>query len=194
MTPLYPPSLATFKSYLRKETDEEDALLDSLLLRAAGVVESLLGLPVEARDVTAVDAAETFAGRPAPRSLVFPYRPIAAAGLTVLDTDGDAVPTADYRVDETAGLIYGTAGVSFPDGPYTITARTGLSLREDWATASGPAIAGAVLDVAADLYQRRSPGAASTTGGGTAVAWDVSRETVARALSALAPFRGGPGA
>jgi hypothetical protein len=65
-----------------------------------------------------------------------------------------------------------------------VTAQVGLSLRPDYARLE-PLLAQAIIDLAADLYQRRTPGASSETGAGTTISWDVSRETVARVMRDL---------
>ena len=46
-----------------------------------------------------------------------------------------------------------------------------------------------ILDLAADLYQRRTPGAASEKAGDTTISWDTSRETVARVMKSLRLLR-----
>jgi uncharacterized phiE125 gp8 family phage protein len=174
------PTTADLKSYLRIETTAEDTLLGLLLARAKAMLEQWTDTPITATSQTAIDRADSV-DVPV-TSLVFPRRPCAVTAI--VDSDGTAVPVADYWVDGRSGVIYGKDGTTFPYGPYTITANVGLSLRQDYA-ALEPLLNEAILDLAADLYQRRTPGAASETAAGTSVSWDVSRETVARVMKTL---------
>jgi uncharacterized phiE125 gp8 family phage protein len=171
------PTLADLKAYQRIETTAEDALLSTLLLRAQAMLEQWVDVPIvpEVREV--VDRTEGPA-----RALVFPARPIA--DVSVVDVDGATIDPTLYTVDSGAGVIYGREGYRFVRGPYTITAAVGLALRNDYGRLE-PLLSQAILDLAADLYQRRTPGAQTETGSGTTISWDVSRETVARVLKDL---------
>jgi hypothetical protein len=169
------PTVAELKSYLRIETDAEDALLAALLTRARAMLEGWIDVPIVAEVQTAIDAAEGVA-QPVP-SLVFPRRP--AAITLVQDASGQTVPATTYWTNPVSGIIYARDGGAFPNGPYTITALVGLSLRADYGRVL-PLLGATLLDLAADLYQRRTPGAASETAAGTTISWDASRETVAR--------------
>lgn len=177
------PSVADLKSYLRIESTAEDTLLAALMARAKAMLEGWIDVPITAETQTAIDRADAL-DVPV-TSLVFPRRPCTIT--SVVDTDGVTVTAADYWVDGTSGVIYGK-DVSFPYGPYTITASVGLSLRADYARIE-PLISEAILDLAADLYQRRTPGAATETAAGTTISWDVSRETVARIMKTLRTLR-----
>lgn len=172
------------KTYLRIEQNAENALLVLLVARAVAMLEAWTDTPITARSETAIDRADSLTD--APTSLVFPRRPIA--NVTVTDADGVAVDAARYLVDGTSGMIWGKDGYAFANGPYTIAASVGLSLRADYATLE-PLLNACILDLAADLYQRRTPGAASETGAGTSISWDASRETVARVLKTLRVFK-----
>jgi uncharacterized phiE125 gp8 family phage protein len=171
------PTLADFKAYLRIETTAEDALCTTILLRAQAMLEAWVDTPIVPEMRTAVDRPEGAA-----RALVFPARPIG--DVSVEDGDGDVVDPALYAVDAGAGLVYGRNGYRFMSGPYTMTASVGLALRPDYARIE-PLLSQAILDLAADLYQRRTPGAQTETGSGTTISWDVSRETVARVMRDL---------
>lgn len=177
------PSVADLKSYLRIESTAEDTLLAALMARAKAMLEGWIDVPITAETQTAIDRADAL-DVPV-TSLVFPRRPCTIT--SVVDTDGVTVAAADYWVDGTSGVIYGK-DVAFPFGPYTITASVGLSLRADYARIE-PLISEAIIDLAADLYQRRTPGAASETAAGTTISWDVSRETVARIMKTLRTLR-----
>lgn len=177
------PTYVDLKTYLRIETTEEDALLTVLITRATAMLETWIDVPIVARSRTVFDWVD---GQAAARSLIFPSRPIGS--VTVVDGAGTLVPATDYLVDETSGIMYGKNGYTFVDGPYQVTAFCGLSLRSDYAMLE-PLISGMIIDLAADLYQRRTPGASSETGAGTSISWDASRETVARIMKSLRALR-----
>ena len=174
------PTLADLKDYLRIESSAENALLTALLARAKSMLEMWTDTPITAETQTAIDPAHGL--DVAVTSLVFPRRPCTIT--SVVDTDGVTVPAADYWVDGKAGMIYGKDGTTFPYGPYTITASVGLSLRQDY-TRLEPLLSEVIIDLAADLYQRRTPGAAQETAAGTSIQWDAGRETVARCMKTL---------
>jgi len=144
-------------------------------------VELWIDCPITAVSQTYVDRCETDADKPV-LSLVFPRRPIAAVSIT--DADGVTVPATDYWVSGATGMIYAEGGASFSNPRYTITASCGLSLSQHY-TLWEPVISQCILDLAADLYQKRTPNAASETGAGTSITWDVSRDTAARVLKVL---------
>ena len=178
------PTVADLKSYLRIETTREDVLLTALIARARVMFEVMVDTPIEAEAQTAVDRC---AALDVPiTSLVFPRRPCAVT--SILDMDGATVDPTTYTTDGLAGLIYANTGVTFPYAPYTITANVGLSLRADYARIE-PIIAAAILDLAADLYQRRTPGATMESAAGTTIHWDVSRDVVARVQKTVRAFR-----
>ncbi len=178
------PTVGDLKSYLRIESAAEDTLLAALMLRARAMLEQWIDVPITAEAQTALDRAEATAVPVT--SLVFPRRPFTVT--SVVDGDGLTVPAIDYYVDGKTGIIYGKTDVSFPYGPYTITAMCGLSLRSDYARLE-PLLSECIIDLAADLYQRRTPGAASETAAGTTVQWDASRVTVARIMKTLKLLR-----
>lgn len=177
------PTVNDLKGYLRIETSAEDTLLGALLARARAQVEVWLDVPITATNVVTIDRATAISGM-VPTSLVCNQRP--ANVVSVTDTNGVAV--TDYTVNAASGVIYASEGGSFPYGPYTIVASTGLSLRGDYARIE-PALSQCILDLAADLYQKRTPNAASESAADTAIAWDVSRETAARVLKVLRAFK-----
>lgn len=174
------PTGSDLKTYLRIEQDAEDALLTALVARATAMLELWMDTTITAVSQTAVDRASAL--DTAPTSLVFPRRPIASVSVT--DADGVTVDAARYTVDGPAGMLWGRDGYGFVRGPYTISASCGLSLWPNYARLE-PLLTEMILDVAADLYQRRTPGAASETGAGTSITWDASRETVARVMKSL---------
>jgi uncharacterized phiE125 gp8 family phage protein len=175
------PTLNDLKSYLRIESNAEDTLLQALLARAQAMLEGWTDTPITAMSQTALDRAESLAVHPV-TSLIFPRRPCQITA--VVDANGATVDASKYYTDGTAGLIYAKPTYAFYDGPYTITANVGLSLRADYARLE-PLLSQALLDLAADLYQRRTPGASSESAADTAITWDASRDTVARIMYTL---------
>lgn len=178
------PTATDLKTYLRIETTAEDTLLAALVARAKAMLEGWIDCPLTAESQTAVDRGETL---DAPLlSLVFPRRPIGS--VAIVDADGATVDATTYTVDARSGICYANPGVTFPYAPYTITCQVGLSLRADYARIE-PLLSEMILDLAADLYQRRTPGAGSEKAGDTTIAWDTSRETVARVTKSLRLLR-----
>lgn len=175
------PSVSDLKSYLRIESNAENTLLTALLARAKAQMELWMDVPITAVSQTYVDSCLTDNDKPV-TSIIFPRRPIAVT--SIVDGDGDTVPTAEYWVNGATGMIYSEAGYSFSNPRYTVTANCGLSLSQHY-TALEPVISQCILDLAADLYQKRTPNAASESVAGTDITWDVSRDTAARVLKVL---------
>jgi hypothetical protein len=168
------------KTYLRIESPAEDALLAALVQRARSTIETWIDTPILAEVQTAIDAADSPI-EPVP-SLVFPRRPVFVT--LIVDRNGETVPATQWWQNPVSGVVYGIGGYYFAFGPYTITAQVGLSLRQDFGRLE-PTINTAILDLAADLYQRRTPGAASETASGTSITWDVGPHAMARAHKTL---------
>ena len=180
------PTVADLKAYLRIESNAENTLLTALLARAQAQLEVWTDVPVTAVNTTAVDRADTLSPQPC-ISLIFPKRPIGTTA-TIVDSEGTTLTAAEYTINQASGVIYANAGYSFPYGPYTITTSCGLSLRGDYAQIE-PVLSQCIIDLAADLYQKRTPNAANETAAGTSITWDVSRDTAARVLKVLRAFK-----
>lgn len=180
------PTVSELKAYLRIESNAENALLQALLDRAKAQLEVWIDTPITAVSTTAVDRADTISGQVC-TSLIFPQRPINTTA-TIVDSEGTTVASTDYTINTASGVIYANEGYSFPYGPYTITTTCGLSLRGDYARIE-PILAQCIIDLAADLYQKRTPNASRESAAGTAIDWDVSRETAARVLKVLRSFK-----
>lgn len=180
------PTVADLKSYLRIESNAENALLQALLDRAKAQLEVWIDTPITATSTTAVDRADVLDPQTC-LSLIFPQRPIGTTA-TIVDSEGITVPAVEYTINTASGVIYANAGYSFPFGPYTITTLCGLSLRGDYARIE-PILSQCVIDLAADLYQKRTPNASTETAAGTSISWDVSREVAARVLKVLRTFK-----
>lgn len=180
------PTVSDLKSYLRIESNAENSLLTALLARAQAQLEIWIDTPITAVSTTAVDRADTISGSVC-TSLVFPQRPINTTA-TIVDSEGTTVTSTDYTINTSSGVIYANEGYSFPYGPYTITTTCGLSLRGDYARIE-PILSQCILDLAADLYQKRTPNAGRESAADTMIDWDVSRETAARVLKVLRAFK-----
>src|SRR5574340_1185472 len=156
------PVAADLKTFLRIETTDEDALVAQLLTRAQAMVETYMGRPLIAvRNLPTVDDAITHE---------------LYARVTTL------------RIAASRGQIVGLPGTSFVHGPYTITYWAGLSLDPFYGTRIEPLASAAILDVAADLYQRRNPAASQeAAGGGVSVSYktDAIPERTCRMLDGL---------
>lgn len=163
------PTVDDLRDYLRIEHTAEDALLDRLLAQARAAVEAYIRQPIEARAQSfTVVPEKTYAGGVAygyTMRLVLPYAPVANP-IVVLDGTGETVVADDYTVVADLGWINSAEYTQFGLGPYRITATVGLSLRDDYETAVEPVMSSAIIDWAADLYQRRNPAASYESGGG----------------------------
>jgi len=175
------PTVTDLKSYLRIESNAENTLLTALLARAQAQVELWIDCPITAVAQTYIDRGDNDADHPV-MSMVFPRRPIA--NVSIVDADGVTVSTDEYWVMESTGVIYSEPAYSFSNPRYTITADCGLSLSQHYALWE-PVISQCILDLAADLYQKRTPNAASETAAATSITWDVSRDIAARVLKTL---------
>lgn len=183
-------TLATCKLYLRKQTTAEDTLIAALLASAIGRVEAYIRRPIIATEMTFVDDAVGFGGRRMNRFVV-PVTPIASIE-SVTDTDETELDVEELRFGVESGVVVAKDGTAFASGPYTIVASVGLSARENYASRIEPVINQAILDVVADLYQRRNPAAAQeATGGGVSVAYTQGDNggLPDRTASLLKPFR-----
>lgn len=182
------PTVQNLKDYLRIEHTAEDALLAALLVRAQVMLQQWVDTPIVASERTAYDPpANPRPGnpyRPVLTQLVFPWRPIGPT-VTIEDADGTEVDADTYRVDQRAGMIIALRGTEFSNPPYAITAEVGLQYWDDYDTLIEPLLSQVIIDLAADLYTRRTPMATAENAAGTNVSWDASRECVERSLATL---------
>lgn len=179
------PTVDDLKAYLRIESDAEDALLGAILYRASAMIELWTDTPIAATLRTAFDPSAADNDPPrALTALIFPWRPIGS-DVTVVDADGNTVPADRYRVDKRQAMIYAKRGYVFNNPPYEITASVGFEHWDNYITSLEFTIGQVMIDVAADLYTRRTPMATSETGAGTTISWDASRACVERSLASL---------
>lgn len=196
------PALADLKNYLRVTWTTEDAALMAILTAATGLVAAYLDRPIVAAEQTYVvedpRASSMTVGvlsrepRYGLAGFRIPDSPVASAPApTLTDADGNAVDPSTYRVNYLTGMIRSANGCAFNRFPYTIVATVGLSTRADYSTVVEPCLSAAILDIAADLYQRRNPAATDEqdgAGGGTRYG-RAEEQIPVRALAFLAQFQ-----
>lgn len=190
------PDIDDVKAYLKIESGAaEDDLLTQLLVIAFAAVQAYVRRPIISDDnsrTVYIERPEGTTCRPV-TVLDMPTYPIAAA-TTLTDSEGTVlVDGVDYRIDLNTGrirLLEGGAFTTFSLFPYTFTAFVGLDARDDYATAIEPVLFGAILDLVADMYQRRNPNATSeTTGGGVSTSYQPTQEMTERACKNLRNWR-----
>ncbi|SRR5581483_11014243 len=196
------PTWQDLKVLLRVQTTAEDGaptdtppgtgngLLARLLERARAEVEAYLQRPIIAEPQTATDRADSLKVWGVIDELLFPMSPIAPTPAPViLDTDGLTVDPATYDVDYLGGRFLARRGVSFDNGPYTITATAGLSAHPRYAQME-PIVAAAILDVAVDRYVRREAALLhESAGGGVSRSYDPKTGLPLRVVESLARLR-----
>lgn len=169
------PSVQDCKDYLRIENTAEDALLTNLLARAIGMAQVYLGCPIIKASMTQTDRATSLvAYSGGPFSLIMAVRPFDPSTLVVTDVDGTVLDNATLDIDADAGIIrykndptvISPWPQSFINGPYTMVAQVGLSVRSDYATFVEPLVSSAIVDLVADLYSRRTVGVRSESAAG----------------------------
>jgi hypothetical protein len=185
------PSVADLRAYCRIEHASENALLEQLIARAVGMLEGMTDVPLVSAARTWQDdptAPTTNAGpKPATRyarNLWLPHRAVTVTAIT--DKDGVTVDPSGYVAVSLTGLIARADGGYWSDGPYTIAYTTGVD-QLPAAASLAPAVTAAVIDLAADLYQRRTPGAISEGGAQASVTWH--QDTVARVMPLVRRIR-----
>jgi hypothetical protein len=173
------PDLTALKARLRIENDVENDDLTIMLASALATITEAVGRPIEAAERTWVleSPSSNWDGVTPVYKFFLPLYPVmheGSGGDLVTITDADDVEVTDFRVNTVAGLIVGTDGWVFDNWPYTVTAMVGLDLMDDYATRIEPKLSQAFLDLCADWYQRRNPGAlAEGAGGGVITQWQT---------------------
>lgn len=171
------PTLTDLKTYLRVESSVEDALLTTLLQRARAQLEAWIDCPIGLTALSYVERLDDGV-----ESIVLPRRYVT--DVSIVDASGVVVPTTSYDVDGARGIIYALDGFVFLDRRYTISGSYGLVNAPTYAMWE-PMLNQCIIDLAADLYQRRTPYASSESAAGTSISWDVSREVSSRVIKDL---------
>lgn len=185
------PTVRDLCDYLRIEAEEASAearALAGILRRATAIVEAWLGRPIEVQFGQTYEDEAQGEDR-TPDKLLIPVYPVVEATLGIKDADGEAVAATSYDVKPLVGVIQGVNGMRFTNGPYVITCDVGLQTHPDYDRRIEPVLAGAILDVAADLYHARNPRAASESAGGGAATSYGPDVLPARLQAALQPYR-----
>jgi hypothetical protein len=173
------PDLQAVKDRLRIENDVEDDDLELMRDSALATIEERVGRPVTATERTWIIEAPSSNWdyvTPAYRFFLplYPVMHEGSAGDLVTITDADDEEITDFRVNTATGLIVATESTVFDNWPYTVTAQVGLDLMADYETRIEPKLSQAFLDLCADWYQRRNPGAlAEGAGGGVITQWQT---------------------
>jgi uncharacterized phiE125 gp8 family phage protein len=193
------PTLTDLKAYLRVQTTAEDTVLTAILTSATAAAENELGRPIAVTARTFIDECDNRRTYTGVRALVIPPECLPIDLLdassqpiepTVTDADGTVLdPDVDFRVTTLWDpLLRARPGITFSNPPYTVSVLCGLAADPEYATKIEPAIFQAILDIGADLYQRRNPAAGSETAGG-GISATYSGGLPARARDLLAPWK-----
>jgi hypothetical protein len=173
------PTRNQVKERLRIENDVEDDDIDIMLASALATIEERVGRPVTATSRTWVmESPHSNWDEVTPVYKFFlPLYPVmheGSGGDLVTITDADDEVILDFRVNTRTGLVVATEDTVFDNWPYTVTAQVGLDLMDDYSTRVEPKLNQAFLDLCADWYQRRNPGAlAEGAGGGVITQWQT---------------------
>jgi hypothetical protein len=171
------PDLQAVKDRLRIENDVEDDDLTIMMASALATITEAVGRPVTATERTWVleSPHSNWDGVTPVYRFFLPLYPVmheGSAGDLVTITDADDEEITDFRVNTRTGLVVATESTVCDNWPYTVTAQVGLDLMDDYATRIEPKLSQAFLDLCADWYQRRNPGAlAEGAGGGVITQW-----------------------
>jgi hypothetical protein len=171
------PDLQAVKDRLRIENDVEDDDLTIMMASALATIEERVGRPVTATERTWVleSPHSNWDGVTPVYRFFLPLYPVmheGSGGDLVTITDADDEEIVDFRVNTRTGLVVATESTVWDNWPYTVTAQVGLDLMDDYATRIEPKLSQAFLDLCADWYQRRNPGAlAEGAGGGVITQW-----------------------
>jgi hypothetical protein len=148
-----------------------------MMASALGTIEEKVGRPVEAAERTWIleTPSSNWDGTTAVYRFFLPLYPVLHEGddlVTITDADDEEV--TDFRVNAQMGLVVATESECFDNWPYTVTAMVGLELMASYSTRVEPKLSQAFLDLCADWYQRRNPGAlAEGAGGGVITQWQT---------------------
>jgi uncharacterized phiE125 gp8 family phage protein len=195
------PDRDAVKARLRIENTVEDDVIDAMILSAKAFIEEFVGRPIAATERRwLIEYPGPGFDRCVPADRLFlPLYPVKHEDpdfVTITDADGEEVSADDFRVNTQRGMVVATNCV-FNNFPYEVTAKVGLELLDGYATRVEPNLSQALIDLCADWYQRRNPGAFTEgAGGGVMTQWMgtgtggmESVGTPARALDVLKMYR-----
>jgi hypothetical protein len=168
-------TISDCKLYCRQTSSAEDGTFTLLLAKALATVQRYTGVPAAKESMASIyyDQARTIRLDRLVSTLWTSY-PLDVSTVTITDRDGNVLDPSTYDTYETAstGFIHNVPGNYFDNGPYAIAAKRGLDQHPDYAAVIEPILNGILLDLVADMYQRRNPGAAAESeGAGASVQW-----------------------
>lgn len=169
------PDFNDLKSYLKRETDAENELLQDLVEEALAWAELLISRPIVAKARTVrflTPVFDDFGG-----SIYIRPFPVADTPAPVLtDANGDIVPAGDYTLDKTIGRLFSNDGVSFSSFPYSVVATVGLDAHPDFEDRYSANCRTLILGLASILYHQRNPQASSESESGASVSYGGERD------------------
>lgn len=167
------PTVSDLKGYLRIETAAEDADLTRILAQATARVKTFLEIPIEAAELTGEDDAWDEEVYGVITQLLVPWHPFDPESLVITDANGDEVDSETYTIPDPINdaIVRAKPGIAFPSGPYTFTADVGWDLHPNFATEIEPLINSAIIDLASDIYNKRSPDLASESESGISMSF-----------------------
>lgn len=182
------PTDADVIAYLRIDSTTavaEAGTITNIRKAAVAQVEGLVRRPITAVERTFSGLREMYDPETTASVLHVPMYPVASVA-SVVDADGTTVAGADYTLDVRSGRLSAVSPAAWTvSGGYTVTATVGLSAHPDYATLIEPRLFSAILDIAADLYQRRSPAAQQEGAAGAYVGWSALAEVLPRVKATL---------
>lgn len=146
------------KLHCHAEGTAEDDWFDDTLAEVKADIETLLGVPITAAEVTVKDVAESIRSYGVVTELFMEY-PVedTTPAPVITDVDGDTVDATTYDLDPLTGVVTAKEGYTFPNGPYTIVATIGMSAHPDYATRIESVLNRAIKQSVAAAYDRRNP-------------------------------------
>ena len=184
------PTLQDAKDLLRVDLTTEDALITTLLGRAKGSIETLLGYALTAAQVTYVDFSRDYVSTEIQLPGPFALNPAPV----VTDLEGVVVVATTYLLDNRNGKIRAKyapgQGYGYPSGlfracPYTVVATIGLSAHPDYAASLEAVASSAILNLVAHLYENRNPAMLSEGVAGVTLTPDAIPPRILSDLMAL---------
>lgn len=170
------PDFNDLKTYLKRETNAEDQLLQDLIEEAEAWAELLISRPITAKQRTIRFVTPIFDDFGRGSIYIKPF-PVASSPEPVLtDANGNVVASSDYIVDGTIGRILSGDGVSFSDFPYDVVAYVGLDAHPDFEDRYSANCRTLILGLASILYHQRNPQASSESESGTSVAYGGEKD------------------
>lgn len=154
-----------------------DGLIAAYMAAAESIVQQRTNVPIQDQQYVQTDrtlGVQPTASFSSPQAFLLNRRPINRTIAPIIaGFDGTVVDATTYTVDHLAGIIYANLGISFSQGPYTITYNAGLVNHPDWAARYRAIVAQAIRDLVAWMYEQADPAVHSEgAGGGVSITFD----------------------